>query len=214
MKAVLFDLDGTLLDTLEDIANACNAALRQHGFPPHPAAAYRYYVGDGVPTLISRVVPQQNQDAETLREVANAYREEYQRSWNVATRPYGGITELLEQLNHRGIALAVLSNKPDDFTRRCVEEFLPKRRFSMVQGASQSFPPKPNPAAALHIATRLKLPTHEFVYVGDTDTDMKTAVAAGMLPAGALWGFRTADELTRSGARLLLESPADLLNHL
>jgi len=214
MKAVLFDLDGTLLDTLEDIANACNTALGRHGFPPHPAAAYRFFVGDGVPTLISRVVPRGNHDVETLAKVAAAYREEYQRNWNVTTRPYDGIPELLEQLAHRGIALAVLSNKPDDFTRRCVDEFLPTGRFSIVQGACQAYPPKPDPAAALHIAAEVKLPAKEFAYLGDTDTDMKTAVAAGMFPVGVEWGFRTAKELTKSGARLLLQSPGDLLNHL
>jgi len=214
MKAVLFDLDGTLLNTLEDIANACNAALGRHGFPPHPATAYRYFVGDGVPTLISRVVPRGNHDVDTLANVAAAYREEYQRNWNVTTRSYDGIPELLEQLAHRGIALAVLSNKPDDFTRRCVDEFLPTGRFSIVQGASQAYPPKPDPAAALHIAAEVKLPAKEFAYLGDTDTDMKTAVAAGMFPVGVEWGFRTAKELTKSGARLLLQSPGDLLNHL
>ena len=214
MKAVLFDLDGTLLDTLQDIADACNAALAGHGFPAHPVDAYRYFVGDGVPALITRVVPRDHHDAATLANVGAAYREEYQKNWNATTRPYDGIPELLNALTQRGLALAVLSNKPDDFTRRCVDEFLPKWRFSIVQGASQAYPPKPNPAAALHIAAALKLPTDEFAYLGDTDTDMKTAISAGMLPVGVLWGFRTAEELSRSGARFILEQPSDLLQRL
>src|SRR5512145_2696504 len=126
MKAVLFDLDGTLLDTLQDIADACNAALARNGFPAHPVDAYRYFVGDGVPALVSRVVPPDRQDAATLGKMASAYREEYQQRWNATTRPYAGVPELLDELTARGLVLAVLSNKPDDFTRRCVSEFLPR----------------------------------------------------------------------------------------
>lgn len=211
MKAVLFDLDGTLLDTLEDIANACNAALARHGFPAHPPRAYRYFVGDGVQVLMSRVVPAGHANPETLAAVALAYREDYGRHWNARTRPYDGIPELLDQLTRRGLALAVLSNKPDDFTRRCVSELLPRWVFSRVLGASSAFPPKPDPAAALHVAAGLNLPVEEVIYLGDTDTDMKTATAAGMLPVGALWGFRTAEELRQSGARHLVAHPQELL---
>ena len=214
MKAVLFDLDGTLLDTLQDIANSCNAALTRHGFPAHPLPAYRYFVGDGVAVLISRVVPREAHDPTTLAKIAADYREAYQKNWNATTRPYDGIPELLDQLTHRGIALTVLSNKPDDFTRRCVKEFLPRWRFAIVQGASEAFPPKPNPSAALHMANALKLPASEFAYLGDTDTDMKTAVSAGMFPVGVKWGFRTAEELARSGAAVIIEQPRQLLDHL
>lgn len=214
MKAVLFDLDGTLLDTLEDIANACNAALTRHGFPAHPASAYRYFVGDGVQMLILRVVPADHHDAKTLADVATAYREEYHRHWNTTTRPYEGIPELLDELTQRRIALAVLSNKPDDFTRRCVSEMLSRWSFSRVLGASKAYPPKPDPAAALHVAAGLNLPVEEVIYLGDTATDMKTATAAGMLPVGALWGFRTAEELKQSGARHLVEHPQELLKLL
>ena len=214
MKAVLFDLDGTLLDTLQDIADACNAALARHGFAPRPVQAYRYFVGDGVATLISRVVPVEDHDPATLANVASTYREEYQKNWNATTRPYDGIPALLDELTERKIALAVLSNKPDEFTRRCVHEFLPGWQFAVVQGASDTFPPKPDPAAALHIANSLNIPSREFAYLGDTNTDMETATSASMLPVGVLWGFRTAEELLKSGARLILTKPCELLNHL
>ncbi len=211
MKAVLFDLDGTLLDTLRDIADACNAALGRHGFPPHPLDSYRYFVGDGVPVLVSRTVPAGQHTTETLASVAAAYREEYQRRWNTATTLYPGVAELLDQLTRRGIRRAVLSNKPDDFTRRCVAEFLSRWSFSIVLGASEAFPPKPDPAGALHIAHTLNLPPDQFCYLGDTPTDMRTAVAAEMFPVGVLWGFRPADELKAAGARLLISHPRELL---
>jgi phosphoglycolate phosphatase len=209
MKAVLFDLDGTLLDTLQDIADSCNAALARHNFPAHDVHGYRHFIGDGVQVLISRTVPGNRHDAETLASVTAAYREEYERRWNATTAPYPGIAELLDELTRRRIPMAVLSNKPDEFTRRCVTELLPCWKFSIVLGASGAFPPKPDPASALHIAGALKLSPEQFAYLGDTSTDMKTSVAAGMIPVGVLWGFRTAEELKASGARYLIAHPRE-----
>lgn len=211
MKAVLFDLDGTVLDTLQDIADSCNAALGRHGFPPHPVDSYRYFVGDGVPVLVSRTVPAQQHIGETLASVAAAYREEYQRRWKATTNLYPGIADLLDQLALRGINMAVLSNKPDDFTRRCVAEYLSRWSFPVVLGASKAFPPKPDPAGARHVACRLDVPPDQFYYLGDTPTDMRTAVAAGMFPVGVLWGFRKAEELKAAGARQLIANPRELL---
>jgi len=210
-KAVLFDLDGTLLDTLTDLADATNHALRSLGFPEHPRESFRYFVGDGVETLIQRVLPGDRCDAATMAECASLMRREYGRRWAATTRPYNGIPELLDSLASRGIPMAILSNKPDEFTRLCVSQFLPGWQFAAVLGAGTLFSRKPDPAGAREIARRLGVAPGEVVYLGDTNTDMQTAVAAGMFPVGALWGFRTADELTASGAQALAERPLDLL---
>jgi phosphoglycolate phosphatase len=210
-KAVLFDLDGTLLDTLTDLADATNHALRSLGFPEHPRESFRYFVGDGVETLIQRVLPGNRCDAATMAECASLMRREYGQGWAATTRPYNGIPELLDSLTSRGIPMAILSNKPDEFTRLCVSQFLPGWQFAAVLGAGTLFSRKPDPAGAREIARRLGVAPGEVVYLGDTNTDMQTAVAVGMFPVGALWGFRTADELTASGAQALAERPLDLL---
>jgi len=209
--AILFDLDGTLLDTLDDLAESCNSALRQLGCPEHPRQAYKYFIGDGVENLVRRALPQDRCDASTLARCAELMRVEYSQRWAEKTRPYPGIPELLDALAARRVPMAVLSNKPDQFARLCVERLLPQWRFEVVLGAGDSFPRKPDPAAALEIAERLRLPPEKILYLGDTNTDMQTAVAAGMYPAGVLWGFRTADELSAHGAKVLIRHPSELL---
>ena len=213
-QAILFDLDGTLLDTLADIANATNAALTRLGFPTHPRDAYRYFLGDGMDRLVRRALPEENHDAETLKKCHDAIIAEYETRWNENTRPYPGMTELLEELDRRGITKAVLSNKPDAFTKKTVEKLLPDCKFEIVRGATPYTPIKPDPAGAIRIADELGIPPRRFIYIGDTNTDMQTASAAGMFAAGALWGFRTAEELSSSGARVLLETPLEVLKLL
>ncbi len=209
--AVVFDLDGTLLDTLEDIARSSNAALGQLGFPPHETSAYRYFVGDGREALAARILPEGHRDEATVARVAAGIDREYSRHWADATRPYEGVPALLEALVDRGVKMAVLSNKPDDYTRLMVSRLLPHWQFGAVIGSRPSVPNKPDPAAALEVAARLHVPPSECLYVGDTDTDMKTARAAGMYPVGALWGFRTEDELLASGANALVSAPTGVL---
>jgi len=213
-KAVLFDLDGTLLDTLTDLADATNRALHRLGFPGHPRDGFRYFIGDGVETLIQRVLPKEHCDASTMAECATLMRKEYGQCWAATTRPFEGIPELLDALTARGIPMAVLSNKPDEFTKLCVAQLLPGCQFAAVLGAGPSLPRKPDPTGAREIARRLGVVPGEFAYLGDTNTDMRTAVAAGMFPVGALWGFRSADELAASGAKVLLKKPLDLLQVL
>ena len=213
-KAVLFDLDGTLLYTLKDVADAMNQALVHFGFSPHPVDAYKYFIGESVETEAKRALPESARDPEFVRKVA-AYSEEiYDKCWGDNTHPYPGIPELLTEFPRRGLSLVILSNKNDRFTKVMVEKILSQWRFKIVQGALPNVPLKPDPIMALQIAKKLRIPPEQFLYLGDTSTDMKTAVAAGMFPVGCLWGYRTADELLESGQKILIDNPLDVLKLL
>ncbi len=210
-QAVLFDLDGTLLNTLEDLANAMNHVLEKWGLPPHALEDYKRFVGDGVENLVRRALPENMRDPSLVAKGVAAMRQEYSKAWALCTKPYPGVRELLDGLRARSIPMAVLSNKPDDFTKKMVKSFLGSWEFHPVLGERADLPRKPDPAGALEIASILKVQPERFLYLGDTDTDMKTAVSAGMFPVGALWGFRSAEELLSSGARKLIGRPQELL---
>lgn len=209
-RGAIFDLDGTLLDTLGDLADSANEMLAAMGLPVHPTDAYRHFVGDGVHTLIERIVPADTPE-EQRAACLERYREAYSRRWNATTRPYAGIPELLDGLVQRGLHLAVLSNKPDHFTRQCVNEFLPAYSWSMILGMRDGFPRKPDPAGVHEILRELRLAPEECLYLGDTNTDMQTAVSAGVFPVGVLWGFRDREELRQNGAEFVIEHPRQLL---
>lgn len=207
-KAVLFDLDGTLTDTLADIAEAMNRALRLHDLPQWPVEAYRYLVGNGARVLAQRCVRERQELAEAVRQTYQAY---YETHNLVRTRPYDGVPELLAALQARGMRLAVFSNKPDADTKAVVRHFFPDIAFDVVRGQVEGVPVKPDPAGALAVAAEMSIAPGEFLYLGDTSVDMQCALAAGMHPVGAVWGFRTAQELTDSGAEHLAQTPGDLL---
>ena len=213
-KAIIFDLDGTLLNTIEDLTDSMNLTLSRFGFEGHDQETYKYFIGDGIETLVIRALPLESRNPEIITQCVEAMREEYALRWDKKTHPYPGIPELLDALSQRGWPISILSNKPDDSTRMVVAKMLPKWAFQIVLGARPSVPKKPDPAAALEIAGLLGLDPGQFVYIGDTGTDMKTAVEAGMFPVGALWGFRTAQELLAHGAKVLIEKPLDLLQYL
>jgi phosphoglycolate phosphatase len=213
-KAVLFDLDGTLLDTLNDLADAGNRVLSDAGLPVHPVDSYRYFVGNGLATLILRILPEDMRSDEQVQHMGQAFREAYAMNWNANTKVYKGIATLLSVLQKDKRPMAILSNKPHDFTEICVREFLGEWTFAQVLGNREDLAKKPDPAGALEIAGKLSLAPSELIYVGDTDTDMRTAVAAGMYPVGVLWGFRTAGELEESGAARLVERPEEILELL
>ena len=210
-KAVIFDLDGTLLDTLEDLADSTNAALAELGLPGHPLEAYKYFVGNGLEVLVRRAMRQEPLDEARLARGIQLTRREYAVRWAEKSRPYPGIPDLLDGLAGRGIPMAVLSNKPDEFTQACVSRLLSAWHFQAVQGATRELPRKPDPCGALAIAARVGVAPDKILYLGDTNTDMQTAAAAGMFPVGALWGFRTAEELLASGAAALVKTPLDVL---
>jgi phosphoglycolate phosphatase len=210
LRAIIFDLDGTLLDTLDDLADSMNSVLAQSRLPTHPTSAYRYFVGDGVEMLVRRSLPFDVADPAELRRFVDLMQREYAARWTCKTRPYPGVAEMLSTLAAAGLRLAVLSNKPDDAAHEVVRTFLPDVRFEVVLGATPTRPKKPHPAAALEIADRMGIPPALFAFVGDSSMDMQTAVSAGMLPIGALWGFRTAEELISAGACLLLRHPGGL----
>jgi phosphoglycolate phosphatase len=213
-RAVLFDLDGTLLDTLEDIARAANDVLAGLDLPTHSPGSYRRFIGDGVAMLFRRALPPDRVEPEIVDRCVAGFEEAYGRSWNVRTRPYDGVPALLDDLAARGLGLAVLSNKPDGFTRLCAAEYLARWPFRAVVGQREGVPRKPDPAGALEIAGRLGVPAEQFLYVGDTAVDMETATRAGMYPIGVAWGFRPVEELRSGGAVAIIERPAELLGLL
>ncbi len=211
IRAVLFDLDGTLTNSLEDIADAMNRSLRLHGLPEWPLDAYRYLVGDGAKKLAERAVRERQELALSVQQTYQAY---YQAHTQVKTRPYDGVPEMLKALQARGMPMAVFSNKPDADTRNVVAHFFPEIKWTAVRGQVEGVPVKPDPAGALAAAAAMGVAPEEVLYLGDTATDMHCAVNAGMHPVGALWGFRTAQELTDSGAERLAAHPKDILDFL
>ncbi len=211
-KAVLFDLDGTLLDTLDDLADSMNAVLERSGLPVHEVWKYKYFVGEGIVNLVRKALPEDKLDEETVSRLSAEMRQEYDSRWAGKTKPYDGIAELLDGLTLKKIRLAVLSNKPDNFTKIVVNKFLSRWSFDAVLGERPSVPKKPHPAGALEIAGLLNLKPCEFLYLGDTNVDMKTANSAGMYAVGASWGFRQVDELIKSGAKAIAGYPVELLD--
>jgi len=211
-KAIIFDLDGTLLDTLKDLALSVNAVLERKGYPGHPVDAYRYFVGDGIDLLIERTFPAAAWSGNNLNLLVNEVKEEYSRRWNDHTVPFPGVPEMLDSLEQKVVPKAIFSNKPHEFALLTVEKLLTDWYFFDVIGIGPEMPRKPDPTGALQIAAKMKLNPAEIVYVGDTDTDMKTALAGGFYPAAVLWGFRPEEELKASGARFLAADPLDIIN--
>ena len=208
-SSVLFDLDGTLLDTLDDLADSMNNVLVKRNLPVHPTEAYKIFVGDGVDLLTRRVLGDAFED-KLAAAVLEDMKSQYAKLWDNKTKPYDGICEMLTLLSQKGIKLAVLSNKPDNFTKLCVERFFDDIKFDIIQGVSEDCPKKPDPTGAFMVAKTLNVTPDQCAYLGDTNTDMKTAKAAGMFPVGATWGFRSAEELRENGAKLLIDHPSEL----
>ncbi len=213
-RAVLFDLDGTLVDSLAGLAGAMNLLLERLGFPGHSLEKYKYFVGGGIAETIRRALPEPVCQTLPIDPLVADYRALYETTWRQKSPPYEGVPEMLAGLRKKGIKTAVLSNKSDDFTKRMAAGLFPGQEFTAVFGERPGIPRKPDPGAALEIAGRLAVGPGDFIFLGDSGIDMETAVRAGMYPAGALWGFRQAEELVGHGARVLLHHPLELLDLL
>jgi phosphoglycolate phosphatase len=212
-RAVIFDLDGTLLDTLGDLAASANRVLAARGYPTHPPDAYRWFVGDGSHLLMTRALPPSGRAPENVAACLQAFLDDYNRNWHTATRPYDGIARLLEHLEARRVAMAVVTNKPHRYCEMMIRHFLGGTPFHPVLGQREGVARKPDPRQALEAAASMGVSPGRCIFLGDSGVDMETARRAGMTPVGAGWGFRPAEELTDAGAVHVLDHPLALLEY-
>ena len=213
-KAVVFDLDGTLLNTIDDLGDSMNSVLENMGYPIHTIPEYKIIVGKGLRNLVTNVIPPEHRNEITINLCLDKMLHEYGNRWGDKTRPYEGIPQLLDTLTERNIKLAILSNKAHHITLKVTGKFLNRWNFKVIFGERPDVPRKPDPASAIEIIDIMKISSDEIIYLGDSGSDMETAIKAGMFPVGALWGFRDGDELLEHGAKKLIQTPAELLNIL
>lgn len=215
IRGVVFDLDGTLIDSLEEIATAANKSLAGAGYPEHPTAAYRDFIGHGARVLLERALPETFAiDPETVEKVLDGFLQVYEETSGTISTLYPGIDTLLDALTEKGISLFILSNKPHAFAQRCAQHLLSRWSFDLILGEREEIPRKPDPAGAMEILNTSGIRSEECLYLGDTAVDMQTAKAAGMTSVGVLWGFRGKAELRAAGATHIIEHPMDLMDLL
>lgn len=209
-KTLIFDLDGTLLNSIEDIAICMNEVLKNLNLKTYEISKYKYFVGHGIDILVENVLS--NQGNLSLKdEVSKRFKELYDDNLQVNTKPYEGIIELLDELVKMNCNLAVLSNKPDLMTKKYVKTIFKDYPFLEVHGQKADIPKKPHPIGAINIANSLNIPCEDIYFVGDTMVDMQTAKSANMKSIGVLWGFRDETELKENGADFIVEHPLDIL---
>ncbi|MBI5063448.1 MAG: HAD family hydrolase [Desulfatitalea sp.] len=213
-SAVIFDLDGTLLDTLEDLGSSVNRVLAGQGFPTHPLEAFRWFVGDGSQMLMTRALPADQRSPQMIQSCLEALLADYSQNWHHRTRPYEGTVSLLAALTRQAKALSVVTNKPHPFTGQMVAHYFPNTAFRVVLGQQEGIAKKPDPVQALAAARAMGAPPEACLFLGDSGVDMQTAQRAGMLGVGAAWGFRPVEELRAAGARHIIAHPLDLLRLL
>ena len=212
-KGIIFDLDGTLVNSLEDISDAMNTVLTNLNYPTHTYDAYQYFIGSGLRNLVSKALPASNNSENEIEVCFENMIAEYREICTLKTKPYAGIVELLDDLVSRDIKLAVFSNKADELTKKIASEIFPDY-FNTAVGLSTEALKKPNPFEALEISKNWNLKTEEIIFIGDSDIDMLTATNAKMFPLGVSWGYRTEEELIASGAKLVINTPSDLIEIL
>ena len=210
-KGIIFDLDGTLVDSLEDLADSMNGILQRYGFPVHDLQTFKGFIGRGMRNLVARSLPGGIEDEELITECHNLMVEEYGNNCTNKTRPYDGIADMLDGLAARRIRLAIFSNKTDILTKKVATALLSKWKFEAMIGSGAGLPEKPDPSGALMISRQMGISPENLIYSGDSGIDMQTANNAGMCAVGVLWGFRTKEELLLNGAKYLLEHPMDML---
>lgn len=208
-RYVIFDLDGTLLNTLEDLAEAGNHALKAFGFPTYETEKYRYFVGNGIHVLIKRICPE-GCSPDTLEKVRKAFAEYYGPHCTDNTAPYGGIEDMLSELKRAGVTVGVVTNKDHDFSQKLVNDYFGDK-IGMVCGRRDGIPKKPDPYSVNYLIERFRAEKKDVLYVGDSNVDMETAINAGVDSCGVLWGFRTEKELSDSGARYIAADAGELL---
>lgn len=208
---IIFDLDGTLLNTIDDLGNACNHAMRTMGYPTHALISYPLMVGNGITRLIERALPDEHRTPETITEARRIFVEYYNEHCCDATTPYPGITQLLSDLTSRGINLAVASNKYDSAVHRIISHYFPDIAFSAVFGHIEGIPTKPDPSIVFEILTACPTPKAETLFVGDSAVDIETARRACVDSVGVTWGFRGEAELRKAYADHIISDPDDIL---
>ena len=212
-KAIIFDLDGTLLNTIMDLSETVNIVLQKHSFPLHSIEEYKYFLGKGIVVLCRKAFPAEINEGDFqqyLKEVEDVYKVRQ----TLKTRPFDGITEMLKELNNLGIKIAILSNKPHEFTGTTVGHYFPNIKFEVIYGARDGFERKPSPDSPLEIAKIMNLKPEELYFVGDSETDIKTGRNANMHSIGVEWGYRKKLELEEAGATYIISRPSDILKYL
>lgn len=209
-EAVIFDLDGTILNTLDDLADSANHVLAAQGFPTHPTEQYKTFVGNGIPKLIQRILPVDASD-EVFECTLAEFGKYYNAHKNDKTAPYAGIPEMLTELKSQGLKLCVLSNKQHDLSVQIVKHHFGEDTFDLIRGKMEQFPAKPDPASCNDVISLLNIPRSNILYVGDSNVDMQTGHNAGLTKCGVSWGFRSVDELKSAGADYIADSPQDIL---
>lgn len=213
-KVVIFDLDGTLLDTIGDLAASCNHILAQLGHPTHATDEYRMFVGNGISKLVERALPEECRAVEYVEKVRERFVEYYREHIADFTHPYDGVPELLERLEREGVQLAVASNKFHEGTLALIDHFFGCARFVAVYGQRVGVPIKPDPTVVEQIMRETQLAREQVLYVGDSGVDMRTARAVEVRSVGVTWGFRSREELIEAGADHLVDQPEDILKLL
>ena len=213
IKSIIFDLDGTLLNTIEDLANACNYALTTLGYKTHEVEKYKTFVGNGRYKLVERMLPEDRRDMENIEKALKLFDTYYEKHMIDMTKPYDGIMEMLDSLINRGINIAVVSNKPHEFTTEVVKNYF-RDRFKVVYGHKKNTKEKPDPWAVLEVIEEFNVNKDECLYIGDSEIDINTAKNAGVKSVGVEWGFRGKGELEAAGANYIVNKPEQILEIL